>query len=306
MFYSKIIGTGSFLPKNVVANRDLTQMMDTSDEWIVQRTGICQRHIADETETVAVMGAKAAEKALKSAGISAAEVEMIVLATTTPDDVLPATAVKIQNLLGAGGFAFDVQAVCSGFVYAISVADSFIKSGSVKNALVIGAEKMSSIVDWQDRNTAVLFGDGAGAVVLSASETAGILKTKLYSDGDFYNSIYCGPKGYLQMQGKEVFFHAVQKITDSTKQLLTESQTDVNAIDMVVPHQANIRIITQVAQKLQIPFEKFVMTLDKQGNTSAASIPLALDSVHDSLQNKLVLISGMGAGFTWGGLLVQF
>ncbi len=320
---SRIAGVGSYLPARIVTNAELAARMDTSDEWIRQRTGIGQRHIAAEGETTSMLGLKAAEAALAHAGLSAQDIDLIVLATATPDYTFPSTATQVQAALGiTHGAAFDVAAVCSGFVYALTVADKFITSGANTRALVIGAETFSRILDWEDRTTAVLFGDGAGAVVLEAvdgkgdSSDTGVLTTHLRSDGRHRAKLFVdggpsttGTVGHLRMEGREVFKHAVGMITDVIVDAFAATGYSAGTIDWFVPHQANQRIITASAEKLGIAMEKVVLTVDRHGNTSAASIPLALDAaVRDGRiqRGQVVLIEAMGGGFTWGSALFRF
>jgi 3-oxoacyl-[acyl-carrier-protein] synthase III len=330
MLRSVVRGTGSALPPKIVTNADLASMIDTSDEWIVQRTGIRQRHIAGDGETTSMLATRAAEAALASAGLTAADIDLIVLATATPDYTFPSTATQVQFNLGMHhGAAFDIAAVCSGFIYALSVANSMLVSGMHKRALVIGAETFSRILDWEDRTTCVLFGDGAGAVVLEAQPGAstmseggklsmsdrGILTSHLRSDGRHREKLYVdgGPSstkttGHLRMQGKEVFKHAVGMITDVIEAAYAATGFTSDDIDWFVPHQANKRIIDASAHKLGIPPEKVVVTVDLHGNTSAASIPLALDTaVKDGRikQGQLVLLEAMGGGFTWGSVMLR-
>jgi 3-oxoacyl-[acyl-carrier-protein] synthase III len=323
MIRSVVRGFGSCLPKRVVTNKDLEEQVATSDEWIVQRTGIRQRYIAGEGETTASLGEGAAREALASAGLSVDDIDMIIVATSTPDNTFPAVAVNIQNRLGMHhGFAFDVQAVCSGFVFAMTTADNYIRSGMVRRVLVIGAETFSRILDWDDRTTCVLFGDGAGAVVLEAMEgdgTAadrGILSASLRSDGAHQDKLYVdgGPSttgtiGHLRMQGREVFKHAVGMITDVIIDAFDRAGLTAADLDWLVPHQANRRIIEGSAKKLDIPMEKVVITVDLHGNTSAASIPLALASAAADgriKQGDLVMLEAMGGGFTWGAVLLRW
>lgn len=320
---SRIAGVGSYLPARIVTNAELAERMDTSDEWIRQRTGIGQRHIAAEGETTSLLGLKAAEAALAHAGLTAQDIDLIVLATATPDYTFPSTATQVQAALGITlGAAFDVAAVCSGFVYALTVADKFITSGANQRALVIGAETFSRILDWEDRATAVLFGDGAGAVVLEAIDgkgdaaDTGILTTHLRSDGRHRAKLYVdggpsstGTVGHLRMEGREVFKHAVGMITDVIVDAFAATGYSAETIDWFVPHQANQRIITASADKLGIAPGKVVLTVDMHGNTSAASIPLALDvAVRDGRiqRGQVVLIEAMGGGFTWGAALFRF
>ncbi|MFY7777801.1 MAG: beta-ketoacyl-ACP synthase III [Elstera sp.] len=319
---SQIIGTGSYLPARIVTNDELAQRVDTSDEWIQQRSGIRQRHVAAEGETTADLATAAAVKALEAAGISVQELDLIVLATTTPDDTFPSTATKVQARLGMHrGAAFDVQAVCSGFVYALAIADNFIKAGQAKTILVIGAETFTRILDWEDRTTCVLFGDGAGAVVLRAAEGTGavtdrgILSTHLHSDGRERDILYVdgGPSttqtvGHVRMAGKEVFRHAVTNLAGVVTEALAANGLDASAIDWLVPHQANRRILDATAKKLSLPVERVVVTLDRHANTSAASVPLALDeAVRDGRiqPGHLILVEAMGGGLTWGSALIR-
>lgn len=315
-------GTGSYLPERVLSNADLAARMDTSDEWIVQRTGIRQRHIAAEGEFTSHLAIKAAQRALDASGLTAADIDLIVLGTATPDQTFPATSVTVQAELGiTRGAAFDVQAVCSGFVFALATADAYLKTGAFKRALVIGAETFSRILDWEDRGTCVLFGDGAGALVLEAVDAtaagnSGLLTSHLRSDGRHRAKLYVdggpsttGTAGHLRMEGKEVFKHAVGMITDVIEDAFAATGESAASIDWFVPHQANRRIIDASAQKLGIAPEKVVTTVDLHGNTSAASIPLALDvAVRDGRITKghLVLLEAMGGGFTWGSALIRW
>ena len=318
---SVIAGTGSALPKRVVTNHELTQTVDTSDEWIVERSGIRQRHIAGEGETTSTLAIEAARKAMAAAGVQGSEIGLIVLATTTPDQTFPATATIVQDAIGAnGGIAFDVAAVCSGFLYALGVADSMLRSGMARRALVIGAETMTRLLDWEDRATCVLFGDGAGAVVLEAQDVAeegpGVLVTHLHADGAHNELLYVdgGPSttqsvGHLRMKGREVFRHAVVNLADVLGNVLTESGFTAADVDWVVPHQANQRILDATAKKLGLPPEKVVVTVDRHANTSAASVPLALDcAVRDGRikRGDLLVLEAMGGGFTWGASLIRF
>jgi 3-oxoacyl-[acyl-carrier-protein] synthase III len=323
MIRSVVRGFGASLPKRIVTNRDLEGMVETSDEWIVQRTGIKQRYIAGDGETTASLGAAAAQEALDRAGLTAADIDLIICATSTPDNTFPATAVNIQNRLGMRhGFGFDVQAVCSGFVYAVATADLYIRGGMAKRVLVIGAETFSRILDWTDRTTCVLFGDGAGAIILEAQEgegtiaDRGVLTSNLRSDGAHREKLYVdggpsttGTVGHLRMEGREVFKHAVGMITDVIEAAFTATGTTADDIDWLVPHQANKRIIDGSAKKLGIPDEKVVITVDKHGNTSAASIPLALATAAGDgriKQGDLVMLEAMGGGFTWGAVLLRW
>ncbi|WP_242221998.1 beta-ketoacyl-ACP synthase III [Shinella zoogloeoides] len=323
MIRSVVRGFGTALPKRVVTNAEMESMVDTSDEWIVQRTGIRQRYIAGEGETTASLGEAAARAALDRAGLTAADIDLIVVATSTPDNTFPATAVNIQNRLGMHhGFAFDLQAVCSGFVYAVTTADAYIRGGLAKRVLVIGAETFSRILDWTDRTTCVLFGDGAGAIVLEAQDGAGtnadrgVLTTQLRSDGAHRDKLYVdggpsttGTVGHLRMEGREVFKHAVGMITDVIVSAFDATGFSAEDVDWLVPHQANKRIIDGSAKKLGIPLEKVVITVDQHGNTSAASIPLALAAAAADGRIKegdLVLLEAMGGGFTWGAVLLRW
>ncbi|MCU0728704.1 MAG: ketoacyl-ACP synthase III [Sphingopyxis sp.] len=319
-----IAGTGSALPVRCVTNADLAACIDTSDEWIVERTGIRQRHIAGTGETTATLAADAARAAMTAAGLTAADIGLIVLATATPDNTFPATATKVQALLGIGDcVAFDVAAVCSGFVYALHVADSLMLNGTARHALVIGAETFSRILDWEDRTTCVLFGDGAGAVVLSVDDEAsgtsadrGILTSRLHADGRHGPMLYVdgGPSttqtvGVLKMQGREVFRHAVANLAAVMAEVLEAADLTPEAVDWVVPHQANRRIIDATAKKLGLPAERVVLTVDRHANTSAASVPLALDTaVRDGRiqRGQVLVLEAMGGGFTWGASVLRF
>ncbi len=319
---SEIIGCGHYLPSKILTNDDLSKMVETNDEWISTRTGIKTRHIT-ETETTADLAVKASEMALKNAGVSVDEIDLIVVGTLTPDNTTPSVAAKISSIMGtrAGIPTFDVAAACSGFVYALTMADNMVRLGQVKTALVIGAETLSKVVDWTDRNTCVLFGDGAGAVVIRAKEgdgtadDSGILSTRLYSDGAQYNNLYIsggvsttGKAGFIVMNGKEVFKSAVGSLSEAAEAVMNDAGVTIDSVDWLLPHQANIRIIEGVGHKLGIAPEKVIVTVDHHGNTSAASIPLALsESVASGKIKKgdLVAISAMGAGFTWGGVLVR-
>lgn len=323
MIRSVVLGVGSALPKRVLTNQEMESLVDTTDEWIVQRTGIRQRYIAGEGETTASLGEAAARSALADAGLEANDIDLIILATSTPDNTFPASAVNIQNRLGIRhGAAFDIQAVCTGFVYAMATADLYIRGGMAKRALVIGAETFSRILDWNDRTTCVLFGDGAGAVVLEAQEgqgTAGdrgVLTSHLRSDGAHKEKLYVdggpsttGTAGVIHMEGREVFKHAVGMITDVIYDAFKATGIDAEDIDWLVPHQANVRIIEGSAKKLGIPMEKVVVTVDRHGNTSAASIPLALaEAARDGRikRGDLVMLEAMGGGFTWGSVLLRW
>ena len=323
MVRSVVRGIGSALPRRIMKNADFEGMVETSDEWIVQRTGIRQRHIASEGETTASLGEAAARAALENAGLTAADIDLIVVATSTPDNTFPATAVDIQNRLGMRhGFAFDMQAVCSGFVYAVTTADLYLKGGLARRVLVIGTETFSRILDWTDRSTCVLFGDGAGALVLEAAEgeskvsDRGVIASSLRSDGAHKDKLFVdggpgttGTVGHLRMEGREVFKHAVGMITDVIEATYAKAGITSEDLDWFVPHQANKRIIDASAKKLGIAEEKVVTTVQLHGNTSAASVPLALSvAVADGRIKKgdLVLLEAMGGGFTWGAVLVRW
>jgi 3-oxoacyl-[acyl-carrier-protein] synthase-3 len=320
---SVIRGVGAYLPKRVLTNSDLSRIVDTSDEWIRERTGIRARHIAADGELTSDLGIAAARQALVRAGVDPVDIDLVICATATPDRTFPATAVRIQSELGiTKGAAFDVQAVCSGFVFALATADNFLKVGQFKRALVVGAETFSRILDWSDRSTCVLFGDGAGAVVLEAQpqrgtrEDRGILASRLRSDGRYEDLLYVdgGPgstrtTGYLRMNGREVFRHAVQKISGVIEETLLMTGYAADEIDLFIPHQANARILDGIAKKLGVSPEKIIVTLGQQGNTSAASIPLALNHAfeqHRLKEGSLILMEAMGGGFTWGAVLARW
>ncbi len=318
---SVIVGTGSALPVRAVSNQELSERVDTSDEWIVERTGIRSRYLAGEGETTASLATDAARAALAAAGIAPQDIGLIVLATCTPDQTFPASATIVQDRLGChGGIAFDVGAVCSGFLYAVTVADSMLRTGAAERALVIGAETTSRILDWEDRTTCVLFGDGAGAIVLEAREVAedgpGILASRLHADGAHNELLYVdggpstsGTVGHIRMKGREVFRHAVVNLADVLGEVLADTSFKPEDVDWVVPHQANQRILDATARKLGLPPEKVVVTVDRHANTSAASVPLALDAaVRDGRikPGDLVMLEAMGGGFTWGASLVRF
>ncbi|OUR86408.1 3-oxoacyl-ACP synthase [Methylophaga sp. 42_8_T64] len=319
MIYSKIAGTGSYLPEKVLSNKDLEAMVETSDQWITDRTGIKKRHIVGDEQTTTDLAFLAAEKAIEAAGISNEDIDLIIVATTTPTRIFPSTASLVQEKLNIGGCpAFDLQAVCTGFIYGLTVADKFIKSGSVKNALVIGAESLSRIVDWTDRNTCILFGDGAGAVVLQASEEPGILSTHIHCDGK-YNQLLTVPTGpgslkseaaeFIEMQGNDVFKVAVRTLSSIVDETLAANNLTKSDVDWLIPHQANIRIIAATAKKLSMPMDHVVVTVDEHGNTSAASIPLALDTaVRDGRikRGETLLLEAFGGGFTWGSALLKY
>ncbi|WP_428969242.1 beta-ketoacyl-ACP synthase III [Sphingomonas sp. Xoc002] len=322
MIRSIVTGTGSALPTRRVSNEELAQEVDTSDEWIVERTGIRFRHIAGPEETTATLAADAAKAAIAAAGLSAQDIDLIVLATATPDQTFPATATKVQAMLGINDcVAFDVAAVCSGFLYAVQVADAMLRSGVQRRALVIGAETFSRILDWEDRTTCVLFGDGAGAMVLEARESEdaggrGILATKLHADGRHNGLLYVdggpsttGTVGKLRMKGREVFRHAVVNLAQVMEESLGLAGLTSADVDWVVPHQANARILDATARKLNLPPEKVVVTVDRHANTSAASVPLALDTaVRDGRirENDILVLEAMGGGFTWGAAVIRF
>lgn len=321
-YRSRIVGTGSHLPEKVVSNAELAKTVDTTDEWIVERTGIRQRHIAKEGETTAVLAFQAGQNALEAAGLKADDLDLVIVATTTPDNTFPSTATKVQAMLGmSAGAAFDIQAVCSGFIYALSTADNFIRAGQAKNVLVIGAEVFSRIIDWEDRTTCVLFGDGAGAVVVQAFETEGdtdegILSTHLHSDGRLRDLLYTdggagsnSTVGKVRMLGRELFRHAVSNLASVVDEALDANGLQKSDIDWLVPHQANKRILDSTAKKLGLSADNVVVTVDKHANTSAASVPLALDvAVRDGRIQKgqLILMEAMGGGLTWGAALVRW
>ncbi|MDH5484632.1 MAG: ketoacyl-ACP synthase III [Gammaproteobacteria bacterium] len=321
MKYARITGTGSYLPENIMTNADIEKIVDTTDEWIRDRTGITQRHIAADGELTSDLAEKAARRALEAAGKTAADLDLIIVATTTPDQIFPSTACLLQERLGNhGAAAFDVQAVCTGFVYALGIANSFIKSGSSKCALVIGAETLSRILDWNDRTTCVLFGDGAGAVVVEASDEPGIISSHLHADGSYAHLLnvpygvsnspekMLAGEAYITMKGNEVFKMAVNTLGRIVDETLEASGMVKSDIDWLVPHQANIRIINATAKKLSMSKDHVVMTVDKHGNTSAASVPLALDTaVRDGRikAGETVLLEAFGGGFTWGSTLLR-
>ena len=320
--YARIIGTGSYLPERVLTNAELAQTVDTSDEWIRDRTGIRQRHVAAEGQTTCDLAFEAATRALAAAGVAAREIELLVVGTTTPDLIFPSTACLLQHRLGANGCtAFDVNAACSGFMYALGVADKFVRSGSVRTALVVGAETLTRLLDWDDRNTCVLFGDGAGAVVLRADSEAGILSTHLHADGGHKHLLYT-PVGVsagfkdeknhgmkVLMAGSEVFKVAVKTLDAVVEETLAANGLDKSAIDWLIPHQANLRIITATAKRLAMSMDRVVVTVDQHGNTSAASVPLALDFAVRSgkiKRGELLLLEAFGGGFTWGSALIRY
>ncbi len=321
--FARIAGTGSYLPERIVTNDDLAKTIDTSDEWIAARTGIRQRHVAAEGECTSDLALEAAKRALDAAGMSADEIELIIVGTTTPDVIFPSTATIVQSKLGVAGCpAFDVNAACSGFIYALTVADKFIRSGSVRNALVIGAETLTRMLDWTDRTTAVLFGDGAGAVVLKADSETGILSTHMHADGskgDLLHNPVGVSKGFLpgedragvvvKMAGNEVFKHAVKALDSVVEEALEANGIDRSEIDWLIPHQANLRIIEATAKRLHMPMDHVVVTVDKHGNTSSGSVPLALDEAVRSgrvARGQLLLLEAFGGGFTWGSALLRY
>ncbi len=322
MTYSKITGTGGFLPENVVTNADLEKIVDTTDQWITERTGIKKRHIAVDGETTCDLAEHAARAAIAAAGRKPQDIDLIIVATTTPDKVFPSTACLLQQRLGIHGpAAFDIQAVCSGFVYALTVADKFIRTGSAKRALVVGAETLSRITNWKDRGTCVLFGDGAGAVVLEVSDQPGIISTHLHADGKHEKLLHVPAgiskgydvlqqnKAFMEMQGNEVFKVAVRTLGRIVDETLIANNLEKKDIDWLIPHQANIRIISATAKKLNMPMDKVVVTVDQHGNTSAASVPLALDvAVRDGRirEGDTLLLEAFGGGFTWGSILLKF
>ncbi len=320
--YARIAGTGSYLPEKVLTNADLEKFVETTDEWIRDRTGIRERHIAADGETTGDLAFHAATRALEVAGVSAKELDLIVLGTTTPDIIFPSTACLLQHRLGANGCAaFDVNAACSGFIYALGVANNFIRAGAAKTVLVVGAETLSRMLDWTDRATCVLFGDGAGAVVLKASEEPGVMSTHLHADGGYKELLY-NPVGVsagfsdepnhgvrVRMAGNEVFKVAVKTLDAVVEETLAANGLDKSDVDWLIPHQANLRIITATAKRLAMPMERVVVTVDRHGNTSAASVPLALDEAIRSGQVKrgeLLLLEAFGGGFTWGSALLRY
>lgn len=315
---AKIIGVGSYLPDKVLTNFDLEKMVDTTDEWITQRTGIHERHIAAEGQSTSDMAVEAVKRALANAQISAADIDMIICATTTPDLTFPSTACIIQNKLGLDKpiIAFDIQAVCSGFVYALSIANDMMRGGKIKHAVIIGADKMSSLIDWQDRSTCVLFGDGAGAVVLQATEETGIIDTEIKANGTYSDILKTtggtsttATAGNILMDGRGVFKHAVEKMTSSIREITARNNMTLDDIALIVPHQANYRILSLVAEKLGISDDKFMLTIGEHANTSSASIPLALDvALKQGKINKgdNIILEALGGGLTWGAVLVRW
>ena len=321
--FSRLAGTGSALPARILTNADLEKFVDTSDEWIASRTGIRQRHVVAEGETTADLAERAARAAMEAAGVQASELDLIVLGTTTPDLIFPSTACLVQHRLGANGCgAFDVNAACSGFLYALSIADAFIRAGIHRTILVVGAETLTRMIDWDDRGTCVLFGDGAGAVVLKADAEAGILSTHLHADGGKKDLLY-NPVGVsvgfdttqknagalVRMTGNEVFKHAVKALDSVVDETLAANGLDKSAIDWLIPHQANLRIIEATAKRLQMPMDRVIVTVDRHGNTSSGSVPLALDEAVRSgkvQRGQLLLLEAFGGGFTWGSALIRY
>jgi len=315
-----IVGSGGYLPKKILTNYDLSKKIDTSDEWITSRTGIKERHIADKNQLNSDLAFEAAKRAIKNSKIKASNIDLIIVATSTPDNTFPSTATKVQAKLGIKkGFAFDIQAACTGFIYALSIADNYLSNNQATFALVIGSEIFSRILDWKDRSTCVLFGDGAGAIILGKqkkNKKSRIISTELYSDGRFYNLLYVDggvslnqKAGYLKMNGKEVFKHAITKLVKIVKLNLKKNNLKINDIDWIIPHQANKRIMVSTAKKLKIPFNKVLMTIEKHANTSSASIPLTLDfaiSKKIIKRNQLILFEAIGGGLTWGCSLLKF
>jgi 3-oxoacyl-[acyl-carrier-protein] synthase III len=318
LIYSRVAGTGSYLPKKIITNHDLVKMVDTTDEWIRTRTGIERRHIAADGETTVDLAEHAARRALEAAGVAPAEVDFIAFGTTTPDLVFPNCGTLLQRRLGCRGApAFSVETACAGFMYALSIADKYVRCGEARRALVIGAETLSRITDWSDRATAVLFADGAGAVVLEPASTPGVLSTHLHSDGEYKDLLYCGsgvstgfgPKVVISMAGSEVFKIAVTKLGQVVDETLAANGLERTSLDWLVPHQANIRIIQATARKLEMSMERVIVTVQDHGNTSAASVPLALDvAVRDGRirRGELLLLEAFGGGFTWGSALVRY
>ena len=316
---SYILGCGSFLPKTILTNDDLSKKINTSDEWIRTRTGIKQRHIANKSQLNSDLGFEAAKKAIKNSKINITDIDLIIVATSTPDHTFPSTATKIQGKLGIKrGFAFDIQAACTGFLYAVSVADNFISNNQIKHALVIGSEIFSRILDWKDRSTCVLFGDGAGAIVLGKKKnnTSGLISTELYSDGRFYDLLYVNggvasnqKAGHIKMRGKEVFKHAVKKLVECIKLNLKKNNLKINDVDWIIPHQANKRIMDLTAEKLGISNKKVIMTVGEYANTSSASIPLTLDyAISNKIikRGEIIIFEAIGGGLTWGCSILKY
>ena len=311
--FARIVGTGSYLPPRIITNSELEKTLDTTDEWITSRTGIKERRVVNG-ESTCDLALEASKRALEMAEMSASEIDLIILATTTPDKIFPATATMLQNQIGATCPAFDLQAVCAGFVFALTTAQQYIENGVAKNILVVGSETMSKIVDWNDRSTAILFGDGAGAVVVSKDNTTGIKHAKLCSDGKYLSSLHVNNNGInetgtIEMMGNEVYRIAVNRLSDLAEETLKDCNMTSNDLSWMVPHQANIRIISSVAKRIKLPMSKVILTIERHGNTSAASIPLALDvAVRDGRIKKgdNLLFEGIGGGFSWGSLLVEY
>ena len=316
--FSRIVGTGGYLPKRILHNTDLEKMVDTSDQWIVERTGISQRHIMANDETTSTMAQAAAREAIDAAGLKAADIEMIVIGTSTPDRTFPSTATILQQRLGITNQcpAFDVSAACAGFIYALSIADQYIRTGQIKTALVVGADSLSRIVDWNDRSTCILFSDGSGAVLLQADNDQGVISTHLHANGAYHHLLYAANRlgelnepPYIKMQGSEIFKLAVKCLRDIVDETLKKNNINKEDIRWLVPHQANLRIIKATAKKLNMPMERVILTIQDQGNTSAASVPLALNvGVRDGRikQGDLLLLEAFGAGLTWGSALVRY
>ena len=311
--FARIVGTGSYLPPRIITNSELEKSLDTTDEWITSRTGIKERRIVEDQNTCD-LALEASINALEMAELKSSEIDLIILSTTTPDKIFPATATTLQDRIGASCPAFDIQAVCAGFVFALTTAQQYIENGVAKNILVVGSETMSKIVDWNDRSTAILFGDGAGAVVVSKDNTTGIKHAKLCSDGKYLSSLHVNNNGIndtgtIEMMGNEVYRIAVNRLSDLAEETLKDCNMDSDDLSWMVPHQANIRIISAVAKRINLPMSKVILTIEKHGNTSAASIPLALDvAVRDGRINKgdNLLLEGIGGGFSWGSLLVEY
>ena len=311
--FARIVGTGSYLPSRIITNFELEKTLDTTDEWITSRTGIKERRVVNG-ESTCDLALEASKRALEMAEMSASEIDLIILATTTPDKIFPATATMLQNQIGATCPAFDLQAVCAGFVFALTTAQQYIENGAANNVLVVGSETYSRIIDWSDRSTAILFGDGAGAVVLSSDNTTGIMYSKILSDGRYLSSLhvnnnYINETGTIEMAGNEVYKIAVNCLSDLAEEMLKDCNMTSDDLTWMVPHQANIRIISAVAKRINLPMSKVILTIEKHGNTSAASIPLALDvAVRDGRINKgdNLLFEGIGGGFSWGSLLVEY
>ena len=309
--YSRIISTGSYLPEKILTNYDLEKMVDTSHDWIFERTGINQRHIADENESTVDMAYQASLKSIARSNINVEDIDMIIVATTTPERAFPSTAVLLQNKLDIKDcFAFDINAACTGFIYALDVADKYIKNNSINNILVVGAEKMSALVDWSDRNTCVLFGDGAGAVIISSSNNQGIISSMIGSNGSYKDLLTVNPDSdFIEMKGNDVFKIAVNTMGKIARETLDQHDLKIDDVDWLIPHQANSRIINAIAKKLSLPSEKIIMTVGNHGNTSAASIPLAIDyatETGDLKKEDTILLEAFGAGFTWGSTLLKF